>query len=524
MLYNLIIKLFGSVKPNYGDIYMAIITTLRVSDPSQEDNLSIPAQDRRTSDYVKHKGLGEIDKKFTIVETASQKIRRKFDEVIETIERSKEPVILVVDTVDRITRNFRDMIVLDDLRRVGKLELHFLRENLIVNKDSTSSDIIRWDYAVVAAKTYSLQLSDNVKRSIREKLLRGEWIGKAPIGYINIELEDETKTIVPDPDRAHLIRQCFKLYATGNFSLGTLRRHMKVEGLTNNTNKELPLSQGQIDNILNNPFYYGEMLCKGQLYPHNYQPLISKELYDKVQDIKRGWNKKPFKHNSKKFPYRGMFKCKHCGCMITPEKKKDKYVYYHCTQYHGNHNAPWIKQETITEYIVDLLRGLVVPSEAFTLLVDSLKKEGEDKNRFLKDTLANFEREISKTTNRISVLYEDRLDGRITTDDYDEKSAKYKNDLQYLQKQREKLTTSNTNVFVTAEKVLELANNAHAIFRSSKEDDKKRLLNFLLQNSFMEDEIIDITLRKPFDLIVEANKSGHWLYTVHEVRKCFVEV
>ncbi len=56
-------------------------------------------------------------------------------------------------------------MVLDNLRKDGKVEIHFLREGLILNLRSNSSDILRWDVGVMFARSYVLQLSDNIKRS-----------------------------------------------------------------------------------------------------------------------------------------------------------------------------------------------------------------------------------------------------------------------------------------------------------------------------------------------------------------------
>lgn len=43
---------------------------------------------------------------------------------------------------------------------------------------------------------------------------------------------------------------------------------------------------------------------------------------------------------------RGLLRCG--GLRITPEKHKG-YVYYHCTQYNGKHEAKWLREEEITE-------------------------------------------------------------------------------------------------------------------------------------------------------------------------------
>ena len=66
----------------------------------------------------------------------------------------------MADTVDRLQRGFRESVILEDLRKQGKLEIHFYRENLVLNQNSNSSDLSRWDIGVVLARSFVLQISD----------------------------------------------------------------------------------------------------------------------------------------------------------------------------------------------------------------------------------------------------------------------------------------------------------------------------------------------------------------------------
>jgi len=79
---------------------------------------------------------------------------------------------------------------------------------MIIGKDASASDIMRWDFSVMGAKSYVLQLSENVKRSLEWKLKKGECIGAAPLGYLNDRDEHGNGAVVIDPVRGlHRIRQ-----------------------------------------------------------------------------------------------------------------------------------------------------------------------------------------------------------------------------------------------------------------------------------------------------------------------------
>lgn len=300
---------------------MKAIILARVSTEEQlKEGQSIPAQLARAREYCQRKGL-EVKSEYQFDESSSKDQREKFEKVLDEIKESKEKLALVVETIDRLQRSFRESVILDELRKQDKVEIHFLRENLVISINSNSADLLRWDMGVMFARSYVLQLSDNVKRSIEQKLRNGEWPGMAPYGYKNITKEDGKKDIVPDEYESRIVQKMYEWYSTGAYSLLLVREKLKKD-------YNLDLSKGYIDAILKNPFYYGQMRFKGKLYPHRYEPLITKELFDKVQQIKASYNKKHFKYAGLPYAYRGLILCADCGCMVTPEKHKG-YIYYY---------------------------------------------------------------------------------------------------------------------------------------------------------------------------------------------------
>ena len=181
----------------------------RISDKNQEESgLSIPAQLSRITGYTENLGF---KKPFihTFTESSTKADRKKFDLIRQRIEQSKHLMVLIVDTIDRFQRSFKESIIFDEFRKAGKVELHFYREGLVIHKESNSSDLIRWDMGVLSARSYVLQLSDNVKRAIDQKLLNGEWPGKAPFGYKNITQENGKKWIVVDEYKSIVVKKLY---------------------------------------------------------------------------------------------------------------------------------------------------------------------------------------------------------------------------------------------------------------------------------------------------------------------------
>ena len=77
------------------------------------------------------------------------------------------------------------------------------------------------------SKYYVDNLSENIRRGVRQKLKNGLWPNMAPLGYMN----GTAKTIVVDPPKALLIKKSFELYASGRYSLALLRNTINGLGL-----------------------------------------------------------------------------------------------------------------------------------------------------------------------------------------------------------------------------------------------------------------------------------------------------
>lgn len=98
----------------------------------KEEGLSLLAQNNRLHEYAERKGL-EIIKSFEIVESSTRGERKQFMEMINFCKKQRETIAIVADTVDRVQRSFKESVLLDELMRQNKIELHFYREGMVLN-------------------------------------------------------------------------------------------------------------------------------------------------------------------------------------------------------------------------------------------------------------------------------------------------------------------------------------------------------------------------------------------------------
>ena len=484
---------------------MKAIILARVSSEEQRDNDSIPAQTRRLTEYCVKQNLSILET-YQLVESSTTANRKKFKEILHRIKVSKETLALVTDTVDRLQRDFKESVELEELRKKGKIELHFLRENLIINQKSNSADRLRWDMAVMVAKSYVTQLSDNVKRSQEERRLHGEWSAKAPFGYANTRRGN--KAWVEPDENAVVVQQIYQKYATGGFSIRSLAVWLR------NT-YSLTLSSSQIQKILSNPFYCGEMISNGKTYPHIYQTIISRELFESAQSISKKRFKRsetPFKYGGIPYLYRGLIVCGDCGCRITPEQSKG-YHYYHCTGYKGKHaNLKWVREEELTRQFMEAIRR-IQPSEAqFQELMRLLKETYDTDGKTQKEIRAILKSKITMNETKSGKLLDIYLESGLTQDEYKAKKDELEREHKTLICQLESLESISTDWYNNAVEVLTLLKQAPELFSESSElDEKRQIINFLFRNLTLTNGKLGYELKNPFAKMDFSEHCSDWL-------------
>lgn len=478
---------------------MQAIILARVSSREQEEGQSIPAQVRRLTDYAIRKNL-RVTQTFQITESSTKETRKQFDQIIAVVKKAREPIALITDTVDRLQRSFRETPLLDEMRKQGKLELHFLREGLIVNKDSNSAQLLQWDIGVLFASSYVRQLSDNVKRSKEQSLRNGEWIAKAPFGYKNVTLPTGKKTIEVDLDNAPFVVRMFELYATGNQSFQTVAEEMNKLGLRNVNGN--PIGASRVEITLKNPFYFGVMRVKGELYAHKYEPLIQEHLFDRVQDVMEGHNKAPVHYAGHPILFRGLITCENCGCTVTGDIKKQKYIYYSCNNSKRICEKVWVREEKILEPLLEYLDKIQLPDALIEEIVDYLKRSYAHEQEFFKHSQERLRKELDSIQNRLSKLIDMHLDGAIDSEIYHLKLEEYKKRQREITSEMVAHVNADETCLITAKTVLGLAKRAKELFTSSKMVEKQELLNLVFSNLKLDGKKLSVTLREPFFTIL----------------------
>lgn len=502
---------------------MNAIILARVSTREQEEGHSIQAQLQRLREYCQRKSL-TIIKEFTIIESSTRGDRPEFHKMVEFIKKQDEKIALVCDKVDRLQRSFKEIPILEELRLRKKLVLHFNGECQILDENANSSQLMTYHMFVLMANNYTNCISDNVKRSFEQKLRDGTILGTAPAGYLNSENPlTGKKTVILDPHRALLVKRLFTEYATGLYSLREMRARAKGWGLTNKTKTNTPLSQSQIHKLIQNPFYYGVMKYKDMLYPHIYEPLISKALFDKCQEVRLGWGKTRTRSTQQPFLFRSLIKCAHCGCAYSPELKKEKYIYLRPTKNKGNctYCHP-IREEVAIEQIEAALRSISIPPERVESIKDTLRQSVAAKQDIQSTTIEGLQEQLQKVQGRIDNLTLAWIDQSITRDEYDKLKIQFHTDKHNIGQRMKNCVEADDRFIVTLEALLDLASRSYDLFKSSDIERKRKVVGLIFSNLQMDGEKLNFSMRKTFAALSNLPQSQKWLQLVDKIRtECY---
>ena len=331
----------------------------------------------------------------------------------------------------------------------------------------------------------------------------GEYVSMAPLGYLNKRNENGRGMIVLDPDRAPLVKKLFEEYATGQHTLSEMLAKAEKWGLRNRIRGNKPICKSHLHNIFNNPFYYGVMKVKDQLYPHCYEPLIHKELFEQCQAVLKGWHKKPFQYAGKEFVFRGLITCATTGRVVTASEQKRTYkngekaswTYLRCWNPENPEKLVWVREEKVLAQVEEVFRSLQVLPDKLEYITRYVRDTDKIERAFLRRQMADLKKDYTSVQNRLDGLMDLLLDGTIDKQEFERMAAHEEGDDRF----KESLIA-----------LLNLSAGAWEHFKSSTTEQKRRLVGFLFANLELKGTSLCYSLKEPFCWFEKCSNLKQW--------------
>jgi len=260
-----------------------------------------------------------------------------FKELLKDIDEEKFNAILTW-APDRLSRNAGDLGSLVDL--MDEKKLMSIRTFGQTFSNSPNEKFLLM-ILCSQAKLENDNRGINVKRGLRARCERGLWPTCPPTGYFKEKRVDHKGQCLVDPERGHVIRQMFERVAYEKWSGRKLYNWLRFDLNFRTALGKKHLSLGNIYRLLENTFYYGPFEYprgSGNWYQGKHEPLITKELFDLVQDQMK--NSQLVRRENIEFAFTKIMTCGLCGSGISATEKFKKlknggynrHIYYGCTK------------------------------------------------------------------------------------------------------------------------------------------------------------------------------------------------
>lgn len=468
------------------------VSYYRVSSVEQEKGFSISAQKELLKEFAEERNI-EIVKEFSEAETAKDAGRHEFNEMLKFMKKNKDIKTILVEKTDRLYRNFKDFVDLDVDK--NNYTVYLVKEGTILTPQSSSHEKLVHGLKVLIAKNFIDNLREETQKGRKKKVKEGFFIGQVPYGYKKLD----KRTTVLHEQRSKFVKRAFELYAQGNISLKNLVNQLYNEGYIYTTSNP-KISTGQLEKMLKNESYIGLIRYRGSIYSGKHPLIVSKQLFMKAQKAFKKDGKPDTKcgHN---FLYKGMLKCAECGCAITSEIKKGKWIYYHCT---GNSKTPctqkknYIKQEELDLQVDEAIKRVVIDDSLADYINVLLEDSYKEMQINTKEKYNYLTTEIKKAQTRKDKLLEMYMDSDIAKDVWIKKTTDIDNQLNQLKIQLETMDLSEKQFIDEGKNIIEVAKQTYNLYKQQTIEEKRKLLNVIFDSLTLKDRVINFIYKKPF--------------------------
>ena len=493
---------------------------------STEDNkrqvLSLDSQVDAMKKLAKDLNL-KIVKEFREEKSAKEPNNRPmFSEMIKMLERGEADAILCWH-INRLSRNPIDS---------GILQWH-LQKEIIKEIQTHEKKFLPTDNVIVLnvesgmANQSIRELSSGVKRGIEKKLRNGDYPNNAKIGYLNDKLN---KKIIVDPERFGYIKKAFEMYGSGSYSLKQVANTLYDEGFR--SRKGNKYHKDKVRKVLQDPFYYGVMFVQGVFYNANHKPLVSKDLFNKVQDIIAGKNRSRYKKHF--YPLRGFMTCNVCGCLLTTTKAKG-FVYYYCTNSKGkcSEHKKYMRSEKAEEKLSSIFEKIQFDEKFIELCYKADKEKNKTDDSFYETAKANLENRLKTIAQNQSRLLDIQIAGNYNENTVTAKIAAFNKESVDVKQELTRLTKQSPETLLRTleqtKKVFLTPYSSQKDFIEGDDFKKHDTLEKLLSNATFENqEMASYKLKQPYQILEKVtNKAdfcelltlNSWNLVVEELRR-----
>lgn len=369
---------------------------IRVSTERQVEGYSIEGQITQIEQYCQFNGYELVDIYADRGISGKSMNRPELQRMLNDAKNGKLDCVMVYKT-NRLARNTSDLLtIVEELHRQN-VEFFSLSERMEV-KNSTGKLMLQ-----ILASFSEFErntILENIYNGQHQRALKGYYQGNLLLGYNNIP--DNKKELMINQHEANIVKYIFESYAKGH-------GYRKIANALNHkgyvTKKGNPFSINSITYILVNPFYIGKIQFakykdwnekrrkglndKPIIADGKHPPIISQELWDKVQSRKKQVSQKPQVHGKGTNLLTGIIHCPQCGAPMAASNTtntlkdgtKKRIRYYSCSNFRNKGSkvcsANSVRADVIEKYVMDQILEIVKSDKVLKQVVERVNQDNQ---------------------------------------------------------------------------------------------------------------------------------------------------
>ncbi len=484
----------------------------RVSTEEQaEKGYSLDAQEKSCKNFAQNNDYDVVEIYRDEGKSATSLKRPALQDLLSKCQNDKSINALIIQETDRLARNTIDHLSIKSLLK--KCDVKLISVNQPMLDDSPEGNMVDTMLASVNQFYSDLNGRKTIK-GMMEKFSTGCWPGRAPLGYINTiapgsENDKKAKRIISnDPQKWHLVRQAFKMYLTGDYSVMEINDILYKKGLRSITGIKVPKSI--MFRILQNQFYAGVMKWNGQEKIGNHKPMITMGEHKKIQQIMEAHLLHACRRRKHSFLLRGFIVCNQCGCRYTAEKRpKKKKAYYHCTSAKNGHSnrGQLIEVNVLEKLIEEQFKRIEFNQDFIELLRNKLQDIHNEKKMVI-----NNQKQVLNNQKKALELKRDKAEeklfaGIISDDDFIRLRDKFRLDIKVIQDQLITLDCQKDYDIDVIFEIIKFTHNCYDVYKTAPYELKRYFLGLFWDKFLMQDRKIIKAIPTKLILALEAEKK-----------------
>lgn len=505
-----------------------IVGYVRVSTADQKENgASLEVQETKILEKVAEL-KGQLDKVYHDDGRSGTNMNRPgLQEMLARCSKGDVRYLVIYDS-SRLSRDTKDYLTIRALLAKYEVEIVALTGISSFGDDPYSKF---FDEILASVNALHPRISGfKAKQSCIAKFKAGYYPSWSPIGYRNVENPNpsgsfDKRITVVDENIAPFITQSYKLYATGEHSIYSIRQYLHNNGVMGKLGK--PLHYSAVYQILTCSFYYGLMKWGGMELMGKHTSLINKETFDIVQGILRQKGDFGIRKRKHTFLLSGLAFCGSCQKRYVAEyhynakklaKRGGKIGYYHCTALGKKGNgckAPYVQLEDLEGQVDQEVSQLEFKDEFIEAVkrnITNVYQDGIERIKQAKKAVYNRRDALDAKRQRVNDAF---MNGDVAAEDRKSMNSTLEKEALEIQKQMLEIDKIHTIDVDVISEVLDLTKDIAKTYREADIFRKRAYLHFFFKKFQVKDKrIAKIEYQPVIEVLKQANSvifSTSWL-------------